>query len=941
MSWRDIKEGVNDGSISFADKPEEETFIQGLNRNLDTYLDLNKGKIEAKAKATADKAAADALAEAASKKAMSMATLALQGFGHDTSSPAFAQTLQYAINNPKQNDVIEYVTKLALKPQTTTVPRVNTTKTVVEPEIVAKPPAPDDLESTDGVIEPEIVPKKVTTETNDTSNEVTDIGNTNAITMMESSDRLDALWRNYADTQGIDFKPSTSTIREVLEFTATSGAYAQWSKTQSPTNEIHTPVGKYQFLGSTLRDILDRADLEAMGITADTVFNAEVQDKLFDWYAKDTIRLAGSNASIEQIRDKFRGRWEVLRQTKKDGVTPKVSDQELDEIITDVKSGAYLQSSSVPAEVTTEVADETDGLLDSEEVVATVSGVLFKKNDPYLSMSASDLQLRLGDNQTSNEDKTRIRAMLSAIPANDPLKDNPDLAALNQMKADPKYKDDTVLLSRIDARIASIGKEPVDFAGMQPEILRQRLAVLEVNTNPTEQMLADIASIKAALTPDNLRVTAEKLKAEAEEDFKNSDENFLSGLTSLEIVASKSLLVDAMEANLRNGGVDNPENRNAKQIIDRRRQMLLKQKIRLEKLAEDKRKLDIQKAKELKTGEGAALNKTTRRIIFSYDPTTGKRIGQGSVFWDGKEWVDEAFQKVEQAVIDAGELYLPEDVDQVVKIYNDEITKYSRYSSDAVNMTVSILELKQTVKDRPDLLNKYTVAIGGLADQVMSISDAWSATMVKLGTGPANGGNIIDTDAKSENFYKTWENTVLGNLGELNRDQQVLASQFLRVAYQIAKIRGSTGQGLSNAELDGILRSLGQGLTQEPDFARLMDKTLASELGFAERTHGSNQQSMLAPRSGNRKVLDILEGTPLGRTIEENFMLLTNETQQAQYMAFKNGLPEDQPTFEVPNSLGRQPTKLMYDSIGTDPNKLAQFKEAFGIEAYNYFKGLN
>jgi len=936
MGWRDIQAGVNDGSVSFVQKPEEESLTQGINRALGNYLEINKGKIAAKAKAKADKAAADLLSEKANKKAMSMATLALQGFGHDKNSPAFAQTLQYAINNPDQDNVISFVEKLALKPQkqtvTTTKPVTTTTPVSVEPVDTdlnpAVVPEADDLQSTE-------TKKEVTLEKPVTKVD-TNIGKTNAITMMESSNRLDALWNDYGKSQNIDFKASTSTLAEVLEFTDVNGDYAEWSKTQTDAGLVHTPVGKYQFLGTTLKDIVDRADLEAMGITEDTIFTAEVQDKLFNWYANDTVKLAGDGASINEIREKFRGRWEVLRQTEADEITPKVSDQELDAIIKSVMEGTYLDG----AEVGPEVTAETDNLLE-DVVVAEVGGVQFKKNDPYLAMSATELQLRLGDTETPEEDKARIRAMLAAIPGNDPLKDNPPLAALNQMKVDTKYSEDTVLLARIDARINSLGNEPVDYAGMQPDILRQRLAVLTAKASPTDNDKAAIANINSALGPDNIRISDAELAAKVAEEFKNSDKKFMSGLTTLALVAGKSLDLDTMEANLRMGDINAPENSEKKVIIDRRRELLLKQKIRLEELAAEQRKADIAKAQAMKVDEGAALNQTTRRIIFSYDTLTGKRIGQGSVFWDGTEWYDEAFKKVDQKVIDAGEIYLPEDVDQVVKIYNDEITKYSRYSSDAVNMTVSILELKQTVKDRPELLNRYIQSIGGLADQTMSLADAWASTMAKLGTGPTDGGNLVDTDGKSENFYTTWEKSVLGNLGTLNKNQQLLASQFLRVAYQIAKIRGSTGQGLSNAELDGILKSLGQGLTQEPDFSRLMDKTLASELGFAERTHKTNQESMLAPRAGNRKVLDILEGTPLGRTIEESYMSMTNSAQQAQYMAFKNGMPAEQPTFDVPNQLGRQPTKLMYDSIQGDESKISQFKAAFGIEAYNYFKGLN
>ena len=54
--------------------------------------------------------------------------------------------------------------------------------------------------------------------------------------------------------------------------------------------KIHTPIGKYQFVGTTLRDIKSRGGFKDLGITDDTIFTPEIQDQLFVWYMKDTIR---------------------------------------------------------------------------------------------------------------------------------------------------------------------------------------------------------------------------------------------------------------------------------------------------------------------------------------------------------------------------------------------------------------------------------------------------------------------------------------------------------------------------------------------------------------------------------------------------------------------------------------------------------------------------
>ena len=160
-------------------------------------------------------------------------------------------------------------------------------------------------------------------------------GPMNKLTMAESSNNPNALWKQSHRKRFADFVATESTMDEVLDFVRLDGPYANWSKTQSKGQNVHTPVGKYQFVGATLRDIKDRGGFEEIGITGDTVFSPEVQDKLFVWYMTDTIRAAGENASQAEVRNKVRSRWEGA--TKEN-----ISGRELDKIIQEVQQGTYI-----------------------------------------------------------------------------------------------------------------------------------------------------------------------------------------------------------------------------------------------------------------------------------------------------------------------------------------------------------------------------------------------------------------------------------------------------------------------------------------------------------------------------------------------------------------------------------------------------------------------
>jgi len=157
---------------------------------------------------------------------------------------------------------------------------------------------------------------------------------TNSLTFAESSNNPDALWKQSQRNTFKDFTPTESTLEEVLEFTKFDGEYADWSRAQSKKKTTHTPVGKYQFVGATLRDIKNRGGFDDLNIDNNTIFTEEVQDKLFEWYIKDTIKAVGKDASQEQKRNKIRKRFE--------GATTKnVSNEELDLMIEQILTDTY------------------------------------------------------------------------------------------------------------------------------------------------------------------------------------------------------------------------------------------------------------------------------------------------------------------------------------------------------------------------------------------------------------------------------------------------------------------------------------------------------------------------------------------------------------------------------------------------------------------------
>lgn len=120
------------------------------------------------------------------------------------------------------------------------------------------------------------------------------------------------------------FNVSEKTLGELYEFANTSnaeGTYGAYVKRTNPKEELATPMGRYQFVGTTLKDTAKK-----MGLPDNTVFNKETQDRMFLWLANDVI----SGKSQAGKRQALRSTW--------DGFS-KASDADLNQMIAEIESG--------------------------------------------------------------------------------------------------------------------------------------------------------------------------------------------------------------------------------------------------------------------------------------------------------------------------------------------------------------------------------------------------------------------------------------------------------------------------------------------------------------------------------------------------------------------------------------------------------------------------
>jgi len=138
----------------------------------------------------------------------------------------------------------------------------------------------------------------------------------------------DTLFNNFEtkDTPFKGFSVSNQTVGQLIDFSKPSGEYGKYVKPRLPKNTeaykkglTSTPMGKYQIVGGTLRDLVKR-----MNLPKDTVFNKATQDRMFLFYAKERVAMESTMAGK---RKNLRGIWEGFR---------KVDDTTLNALIAEI-----------------------------------------------------------------------------------------------------------------------------------------------------------------------------------------------------------------------------------------------------------------------------------------------------------------------------------------------------------------------------------------------------------------------------------------------------------------------------------------------------------------------------------------------------------------------------------------------------------------------------
>ena len=160
---------------------------------------------------------------------------------------------------------------------------------------------------------------------------------------------------------------TTKTLGELYEFSDPSGAegtYGAYVKANNPKKVLATPMGRYQFVGKTLK-----ATAKEMNLPDSTVFTPDVQDAMFLY----TARKVTQGKSQEGKRKALRSTWEGFKNASNGQIDQMIS--EIESGNPDLGGGAFVNQNVPPAESVRPQARPSDMAVPTIEPAATpVSG---------------------------------------------------------------------------------------------------------------------------------------------------------------------------------------------------------------------------------------------------------------------------------------------------------------------------------------------------------------------------------------------------------------------------------------------------------------------------------------------------------------------------------------------------------------------------------------
>ena len=193
--------------------------------------------------------------------------------------------------------------------------------------------------------------------------------------------------------------------------------------------------------------------------------------------------------------------------------------------------------------------------------------------------------------------------------------------------------------------------------------------------------------------------------------------------------------------------------------------------------------------------------------------------------------------------VTAGKVLPENSYEMFLRNYNGRADSVAKGVAAGVNAVSSLASYRQRIIDAPEGLNQYISLAGRFVDQANSIKSAVAAL---------NNGSYS---------YESFQADVVQNIMGLSGNDALIAAAQLDAAYQMAILKGSSGQALSDRELMMNLKAVGEGLTNPMKVVNLIDANIATAIRSTETNRKTSFDSFISDEAVRNTMAD----TPIGQ----------------------------------------------------------------------------
>ena len=193
--------------------------------------------------------------------------------------------------------------------------------------------------------------------------------------------------------------------------------------------------------------------------------------------------------------------------------------------------------------------------------------------------------------------------------------------------------------------------------------------------------------------------------------------------------------------------------------------------------------------------------------------------------------------------------------DDFIKVYNAPIRKASEIVEGGVSGLTNLLNYRKMTMENPAAFNSYLTAVQGIGDKLEKF------------------GSTFETLVLEGASYQQVEIALFSELRELTGPAKQIFAMQLQAAYDLARLNGSKGQGLSDRELMQNLTAVGYGATRAEYAIGLINETVGKYVTLVDGRRRGIVNGILGDEDYVQSIQSMNLGIPFSKYVAQSFVV--------------------------------------------------------------------